>query len=53
MKTPQEKSDELREAKRALLYAFYKSIGVIWLARKMFVELKDWVEEREARKRAR
>jgi len=42
------KEDELSEAIRNFLYEFGKSLGIIWLIKKIpFLKLKDWVEERE------
>ncbi len=38
----------LQEALRDLYYNFLKSIGIIWLVKKIsFLELKNWVKEKE------
>lgn len=47
-KTLQEELTILQEALRDLLYNFLKSIGIIWLIKKIsFLKLKDWVKEKE------
>jgi hypothetical protein len=38
-----------QKAIRDLIYAFTKSIGVIWLVKKLpFLQLKDWVYSRDS-----
>ena len=49
-KTYQEAFSDLNEAGREFIYQFSKSLGVIWLAKKLpFLELKDWVKQKEER----
>ena len=47
-KTFEQLLEEWREIKRDLAYHFVKGLGIIWLVKKIpFLELKDWVKERE------
>ena len=41
----------LREAWRDLVWVCLRAWGVIWVARKIGLTLKPWIEERESRRR--
>lgn len=47
-KTFNDAQEDLHEAGLEFLYQFNKSIGIIWLAKKLpFLELRDWVKRKE------
>ena len=46
-KTIAEVGSDFHEVMRELLYQFCKSFGILWLMKKMNLEMKDWIKEKE------
>lgn len=51
--TLQDDQTQLREALRDLGYTLGKAVGLIWLVRRLGMDVKPWVREREIRERHR